>query len=87
MRSEAARAPRTALRAVSPRPPCDFAIARLDPHAAPAGSIAQIFGTLPAEGKGKSRVVPHFLVDASLAKLSRDPEPILSVRVRPEPHK
>lgn len=61
---------------------CPYAMARLDASAAKSGAIAQLTGALPTRGKGKDAVTPKFVVDASLSKLSRDPEPVLSVRVR-----
>lgn len=61
---------------------CPFAVARLDTRAPEAGAVAQIVGRLPARGQGKDRVSPRFLIDASVVKTSRDPEPVLSVRVR-----
>jgi hypothetical protein len=38
-----------------------------------------------ARRRGKQKVIPRFVVDASIAKLTRDPERILAVRVRLEP--
>ena len=61
---------------------CTFGAARLPSSAAKAGALAHLNGTLPPVGEGKSKVTPRFVVDGSLAKLSRDPEPVLSVRVR-----
>lgn len=61
---------------------CPFAGARLDGRKPAAGTVAQLTGNLPARGKGKERVVPRFIVDASLSRVARDPEPILAVRVR-----
>jgi hypothetical protein len=61
---------------------CPYAMARLDLSATKTGAIAQLTGNLPTRGKGKDAVTPKFIVDASLSKLSRDPEPLLSVRVR-----
>jgi hypothetical protein len=61
---------------------CPYAIGHLDLDAAKSGAMLQFSGALPTRGKGKDAVTPRFLVDASLAKLSRDPEPMLSVRVR-----
>lgn len=46
------------------------------------GGIAQLNGSLPAVGQGKDKVVPRFTVDISALKLSRDPEPEITVRVR-----
>jgi hypothetical protein len=61
---------------------CTFGAVRLSVATAKAGSLAQLHGTLPPVGEGKSKVVPQFVVDSTLAKFSRDPEPVLSVRVR-----
>ena len=61
---------------------CAFGAARLSASAVKAGSLAQLRGSLPPVGEGKAKVVPHFVVDGSMAKLSRDPEPMLAVRVR-----
>jgi hypothetical protein len=61
---------------------CPFAGARLDARKPDAGSIAQLNGSLPARGTGKDKVVPQFMVDASVSRVARDPEPRLSVRVR-----
>lgn len=61
---------------------CPYAGARLDARRPEAGSAAQISGSLPAKGKGKEKVVPRFLVDASLSRVARDAEPMLAVRVR-----
>jgi hypothetical protein len=61
---------------------CTFGAVRLSLATAKAGSLAQLHGTLPPVGEGKSKVVPQFVVDSTLAKFSRDPEPVLSVRVR-----
>lgn len=61
---------------------CPFAGARLDARKAEGGSVAQLTGALPPVGTGKEKVVPRFLVDASLSRVGRDPEPMLAVRVR-----
>jgi len=61
---------------------CTFGAARLPSSAAKTGTLAQLQGTLPPDGEDKSKVTPRFVVDGSLAKLSRDPEPVLSVRIR-----
>lgn len=61
---------------------CSFGAVRLSTSASKAGALAQLQGALPPVGEGKSKVVPRFVVDGSLAKLSRDPEPVLAVRVR-----
>ncbi|MBX3204997.1 MAG: hypothetical protein KF764_08000 [Labilithrix sp.] len=61
---------------------CGFGAARLGIGAAKNGVLAQLRGKLPPVGEGKAKVVPQFVVDGTLAKLARDPEPVLSVRVR-----
>ena len=61
---------------------CAFGAARLPPSAAKVGALVQLRGTLPPVGEGKAKITPQFVVDGSLAKLTRDPEPVLSVRVR-----
>ncbi len=61
---------------------CPFAGVRLDARKPDAGSVAQLTGTLPPVGTGKSKVVPRFMVDASLSRVSRDPEPMIAVTVR-----
>ena len=61
---------------------CPFAGARLDARRPEDGSVAQLNGALPARGTGKDKVVPQFMVDASLSRVARDPEPRLAVRVR-----
>ena len=61
---------------------CPYAGARLDARKPENGSVAQLTGSLPARGTGKDKVTPQFLVDASLSRVARDPEPRLAVRVR-----
>jgi hypothetical protein len=61
---------------------CPFAGARVDARKPEAGAFAQLTGSLPAQGTGKDKVVPHFVVDVSLTRVARDPEPFLGVRVR-----
>lgn len=61
---------------------CQFAGARVDARKPEVGSFAQLTGSLPPIGTGKDRVVPGFLIDASISRVARDPEPLLSVRVR-----
>jgi hypothetical protein len=46
------------------------------------GAVVQLRGSLPPVGEGKLKITPHFAVDGSVAKLGRDPEPVLAVRVR-----
>jgi hypothetical protein len=60
---------------------CPFAGARLDARKPEAGAFVQLTGSLPAQGEGKDKVVPHFVVDASLTRVARDPAPMVSVRV------
>jgi hypothetical protein len=60
---------------------CPFAGARLDARKPDAGAFVQLTGALPAQGTGKDKVIPHFVVDASLTRVLRDPEPMLAVRV------
>lgn len=61
---------------------CPFAGARLDARKPDAGSVAQLTGALAPVGTGKDKVVPRFMVDASLSRVARDPEPMLAVTVR-----
>jgi hypothetical protein len=61
---------------------CPYAGARLDARKPEAGTIAQLTGALPAQGTGKDKVIPRFMIDASLSRVSRDPEPMLAIRVR-----
>jgi hypothetical protein len=61
---------------------CPFAGARIDARKPEAGAFAQLSGDLPAKGTGKEKVIPRFLVDASVSRVARDPEPKLAVRVR-----
>ena len=61
---------------------CPFAGARVDARKPEVGSFAQLTGSLPAVGTGKDRVVPGFIIDASISRVARDHEPLLSVRVR-----
>jgi hypothetical protein len=61
---------------------CAFAGARVDARKPESGSFAQLTGSLPPEGTGKDRVTPTFIIDASVSRVTRDPEPMLSVRVR-----
>lgn len=61
---------------------CTFGLTRLTTNAPAAGTIAQLSGNLPPRGEGKSKVSPHFTIDASVSRLSRDPEPMLAVRIR-----
>ena len=61
---------------------CPFAGARVDARKPEVGSFAQLTGSLPPVGTGKDRVIPGFIIDASISRVARDPEPLLSVRVR-----
>lgn len=61
---------------------CPFAGARLDARKAEGGAVAQLSGELPPVGTGKEKVVPRFVVDASLSRVRRDPEPRLAVTIR-----
>ncbi len=61
---------------------CPFAGARLDARKPEVGTFVQLTGELPSHGKGKEKVTPRFIVDASLSHVARDPEPMLAVRVR-----
>jgi hypothetical protein len=61
---------------------CSFGAARIGTKLAKVGAIAQLRGFLPPVGQGKEKVIPQFLVDGSFARLTRDPEPMLAVRVR-----
>jgi hypothetical protein len=61
---------------------CPFAGARLDARKPESGGFVQLSGNLPARGTGKEKVVPRFIVDSSLSRVTHDPEPMLSVRVR-----
>jgi len=61
---------------------CPYAAARIDARDPAAGSFAQLSGNLPPKGAGKEKVVPRFIVDVSLSRVARDPEPMLAVRVR-----
>lgn len=62
---------------------CNYGAARIRASALKSGGgAAQLIGRLPAEGEGKSRVEPQFVVDISAIKVGRDPEPVISVRMR-----
>jgi hypothetical protein len=67
---------------------CGFVLARLDGKKPAAGAVARIVGRLSPRveenGEERRKIWPRFFVDASLSKVTRDPEPILSVRVRIE---
>lgn len=62
---------------------CTFGAVRVRAASLKAGGgSAQLSGQLPAVGEGKARVEPTFVIDVSVVKVSRDPEPVVSVRVR-----
>jgi hypothetical protein len=62
---------------------CTYGATRIHASALKAGGgSAQLTGRLPAEGEGKTRVEPAFIIDISAVKVARDPEPVISVRVR-----
>jgi hypothetical protein len=61
---------------------CPFAGVRLDARKAENGALVQLSGALAAVGTGKERVLPRFLVDASLSRVGRDPDAVLAVSVR-----
>lgn len=47
-----------------------------------SGASVQLTGRLPAEGEGPAKIEPRLIVDVSVVKVSRDPEPVVSVRFR-----
>lgn len=65
---------------------CAFGATRLDGRRAVVGATARLSGTLLGGGAAapsNARAgAPGFVLDSSLAKTSRDPEPMLSVRLR-----
>lgn len=61
---------------------CTFGAVRVLAASLKGGGSAQLTGRLPAVGEGKSRTEPQFIIDVTALKLSRDPEPVLSVRFR-----
>ena len=61
---------------------CPFGGASLDARRSEGGTFAQLSGNLPAQGTGKDKVIPKFIIDASLSRVARDPEPLIAVRVR-----
>ena len=60
---------------------CAFSGVRIDARKPEAGAIAQMGITIPPP-KGEKGGGTRLVVDASLSKLTRDPEPKLSVRIR-----
>lgn len=61
---------------------CPFGGAHLDARKIDRGTFAQLVGSLPAKGTGKDKVTPKFTVDASLSRVTRDPEARIAIRVR-----
>lgn len=62
---------------------CNFGAVRISAYAiAHGGGSAQLRGDLPAVGEGKARIVPQYVIDVSASKTSRDPEAVLSARIR-----
>lgn len=63
---------------------CAFGAVRLDGGGVKAGAIGQLRGSTPNAKKGKEteKEKRDFVINASIAKLSRDPEPLLAVSVR-----
>jgi hypothetical protein len=65
---------------------CSFAVTRIAGKLTTTGAVAELRGWLPPRGEGKNKVTPEFVVHGSVARVGRDPEPILAVRVLfPEP--
>jgi hypothetical protein len=58
---------------------CTFGGARLPAALAKNGATARLHGAIPAVG---TKTKKDFVVDASLVKTGRDPEPLLALRVR-----
>ncbi len=58
---------------------CSFGATRMNAASIAAGAVAHLSGERTPDPKGPREV---FAVDISASKLSRDPEPMLSVRVR-----
>ena len=61
---------------------CGWGATRLNTQLSKAGTLAQLRGNLPPIGEGKQKVTPHFVINGSISKVSRDPEPILAVNVQ-----
>jgi hypothetical protein len=61
---------------------CAFGATRIPSSSSRLGGVAQLHGRLKAVGEGKEKVVPQFVVDASLSHVKRDGEPFLAVRIR-----
>ena len=61
---------------------CAYGAVHLFAANAKSGSIVQARGSLPPIGEGKAKTIPQFIVNGSIVKLSRDPEPLLDVRIR-----
>lgn len=60
---------------------CNFSGVRLDARKPEGGTVAQMAVVVKVDAKNSRR----FLVDASLSKVARDPEPKLAVRIRAFP--
>jgi hypothetical protein len=58
---------------------CTYGATVLDANAVKSGGIAQLVAARPAT---KDRAAQSFVIDASIVKTSRDPEPVLAVRIR-----
>lgn len=61
---------------------CAFGAARIDARAPEKGAVGQLAGSLPARTEAKRKVIPRFVVDVSVSRVSRDPEPKIAARVR-----
>jgi hypothetical protein len=61
---------------------CGWGAVRLAGTTATVGTVAYLFGVVPRPGEAKRAAARRYVVNASLSKLSREPEPMLSVRIR-----
>ena len=61
---------------------CPFAGARLDARKVSSGTLVQLSVALPAVGTAKNKDASRVIVDASMSRVGRDPEPIIAVSVR-----
>jgi hypothetical protein len=61
---------------------CSFAAMHIDARKPEGGAFGQLVGTLPRQGKAKGTPDVRFVIDASVSRVTRDPEPMLAVRVR-----
>jgi hypothetical protein len=61
---------------------CSFGATRIDRAVIKTGAVAHLRGNLPKVGEGKSARISQFSLDVTVGKLTRDPEPMLSVRLR-----